>query len=428
MSIYLLKGGHIVDPAQGLDSTGDILVVDGFVEAIDPQSVPRGAEIIDVSGKFVFPGLVDIHTHGREPGQEHKEDIESASQAAASGGFTTIVLMANTVPPIDNAAQISFIYERSAAAAVWVYPVGAVSKGLEGKELSEMADMASAGAVAFSDDGNAISDSELMRNALTYAAQIGVPVLVHEIDPILAADGQVHEGEIASLTGLKGIPSQAETSMIARDVNLLSLTGGRLHIQHITTAESVQLIREAKSRGLSVTCEVTPHHLTLTERAVLESGFDSSFKMMPPLRSRSDVDALVEALSDGTIDVIATDHAPHAEHEKDCPFDQAPFGVIGLETAVSLIWTSFVQRGVITPARLVELMSLNPAKLLDLPAGSIKAGAYADITVFDPEVEWTVDPQKFWSKSKNTPFAGMKLKGRTAMTLVAGEIVYRLDK
>ena len=425
MSKILLKGGHIVDPHQKIDGVKDILIVNGLIEEISPKSVPGDAETINISGKLVFPGLVDMHVHGREPGEEYKEDIESASNAAAAGGFTSIVLMANTVPPIDSAEKVTFIYDRSAEAAVWVYPVGAVSKGMQGKEIAELADIAQAGAVALSDDGHPIADVELMRNALTYADQLDLPILVHEIDPILASDGQINEGEISSITGMKGIPTQAETMMISRDVSLLPLTGGRLHIQHITTAESVEIVRKAKKENLDVTCEVTPHHLLLTDKAVLDSGFDSNFRMMPPLRSKKDIEALIDALTDGTIDVIATDHAPHAIHEKDNPFDQSPFGIIGLETALSLIWTKLVKPGKITALQMVDLMSLNPAKILDLPAGSLVQGSFADITVFDPDAKWTVDPKKFKSKSKNTPFTGWKLEGKVVMTMVAGEIVYK---
>ncbi len=426
MKKLLLRGGHVIDPSQGIDRVADILIVDGVVESIDPQGAPEDAEVLDVSGKLVFPGFVDMHVHGREPGNEDEEDIESVSHAAAAGGFTSIVLMANTSPPVDTADRVSFIYDRGATAAVWVYPVGAVSKGLLGRELAELADMAQAGAVAFSDDGNPIADSELMRNALAYADQLGVPILAHEVDPYLAAGGQIHEGEVASLTGMKGIPVQAETALIARDISLLELSGGRLHVQHITTAAGVALVREAKGRGLAVSCEATPHHLILTERAVLDSGFDPNFKMMPPLRGEDDVAALRSALADGTIDAIATDHAPHAAHEKDAPFEEAPFGVIGLETAAALVWTKLVKTGIISPQRMVELMSKNPAAILDLPAGSLAPGAFADITVFDPEARWTVDPSSFYSKSRNTPFAGWKLEGRVVMTLVAGEVVYRL--
>ncbi|RKZ28114.1 dihydroorotase [bacterium] len=426
MSKYLFKGGHLVDPVQKIDEICDIFVSDDVVEAINPESIPDDAEIIDVSEKFIFPGLVDMHTHAREPGEEYKEDIESASRAAAAGGYTTIVTMANTKPPIDTADRIAFVYERGMLASTWVYPVGAVSKNLAGEQLAELADITQAGAVAFSDDGNPIANSELMRNALTYSAQLDIPILVHEIDPELSAGGQINEGKVSSLTGMRGIPAAAETSMIARDIDLLELTGGKLHIQHISTSGSVELIRTAKSKGLHITCEVTPHHLVLTEDDVLESGFDSNFKMMPPLRSADDVESLRQGLTDGTIDAIATDHAPHALHEKDNPFDLANFGIVGLETALSLVWTKLVMTNVIDKSRLVELMSVNPAKILDIPAGTLKPGSYADITVFDPDIEWTVNPKDFKSKSRNTPFAGWKLSGKVIMTMVTGDIVFNL--
>jgi len=427
MAKCLLKGGHVVDPMQGIDKVCDIMLDGNLIEAIDPPEVPNDAETIDVSGKFVFPGLVDMHTHAREPGEEYKEDIESAARAAAAGGFTSIVTMANTKPPIDSADKITFINDRGIFADVCIYPVGAVSKKLEGKEIAELADMANAGAIAFSDDGKTIADSELMRNALAYSERLGLPILIHEIEPALSQDGQIHEGEVASLTGMKGIPTAAETAMIARDIDILKLTGGRLHIQHITTADGLELVRKAKSEKLAVTCEVTPHHLLLTETDVMDSGFDSNFKMLPPLRSETALKALSNALADGTIDAIATDHAPHAVHEKDNPFDLTPFGIIGLETALSLIWTKFVRLEIITLAQLVRLMSVNPARILNLPAGTLKPGSIADITVFDPEIRWTIDPNKFRSKSKNTPFARWELEGKTAMTFVDGEIVFNSD-
>ena len=425
MDKILLKGGRLIEPTSGIDDIADILISNSLVEAINPGVIPKGTKIIDVSGKYVFPGFVDMHVHGREPGEEYKEDIESVTLAAASGGFTSIVLMANTVPPIDSADRISLIYDRSIAAHVWIYPVGAVTKNLDGIELTELADMTQAGAIAFSDDGKAITDAEVMRNALTYTSQLDIPILVHEIDPILAKDGQIHDGNVASLTGMKGIPTQAETMMITRDIALLSLAGGKLHVQHVSAGESLEPIRQAKSSGVNITCEVTPHHLLLTDVDVLESSFHSHFKMMPPLRSKEDVSSLWDGITDGTIDVIATDHAPHAIHEKDNPFDQTPFGVIGLETAVSLIWDRFVKTKKITTKRMVELMSVNPAKILNLPAGTINPEAYADITVFDPEITWTVDSSKFRSKSRNTPFEEWKLTGKVVMTIVAGEIVYK---
>ncbi len=425
MSNYLLKNGHLVDPAQDIDRKCDILICEDFIAELDPDKIPHETEIIDIDGKLVFPGLVDMHTHAREPGQEYKEDIESASQSAAAGGYTTIITMANTEPPIDSADKITFVYERAMLASVWVYPVGAVSQGLKGERLAELTDMAQTGAVAFSDDGFTIANSELMRNALAYSERLDLPILVHEIDPILGNNGQIHEGEISSITGMKGIPASAETSIIARDIDLLKLSGGKLHIQHITVKDSVDLIRRAKSEKLPITCEVTPHHLVLTDKDVLDSGFDSNFKMMPPLRSENDVIALQEAVADGTIDVIATDHAPHANHEKDNPFDVAPFGIVGLETALSLIWTELVKPGIIDVSRMISLMSLNPANILNIPAGTLAPDSYADITVFDPEISWQVNPNDFKSKSKNSPFAKYRLQGKVVMTIVAGEIVFK---
>ncbi len=421
---YLLKGGRIIDPSQGIDRIADLLVIDELIDSVEPKSIPKDAEIIDVSEKIVIPGLVDMHVHSREPGEEYKETIETASKAAVAGGFTTIVTMANTKPPIDTADRITFIYKRGSEALSNIYPVGAVTRGLEGRELAEFADMVEAGAVAFSDDGRPIENSELMRNALAYSSQLEIPILVHEEDTILSEQGQIHEGEVSSISGMKGIPTQAETSMIARDLGLLKISGGKLHIQHVSAAESIDLIRDAKTNGLPVTCEVTPHHLLLNEMIILKSSFHSKYKMMPPLRGEEDREALVEGLIDGAVDAIATDHAPQAVFEKDNPFDISLPGVIGLETAFPLIWTKFIKEEILTPLRAIELMSTAPAKILDLPAGSLDSGSFADVTVIDPNHLWTVDPSKFFSKSRNTPFDGWELTCKVVMTIVKGKIVF----
>lgn len=424
MRIFI-KNARIIDPTQNLDKIGDILILRDTIEAINPHSIPDDVKIIDASGKFVFPGFVDIHVHTRQPGEEHKEDIESVSLASAAGGFTSIVAMANTIPPIDSSDRVGYIKEIAHNSPIKIYPVGCVTKERAGKELCEFGDMIQAGAVAFSDDGAPIVDGEIMRNALTYLSQFDVPILAHEEDTTLSFDAHVNEGRVSSITGMKGKPEQAEASMIERDIELLRLTGGKLHIQHISSIRGLEIVSYAKKAGLRISCEVTPHHLLLTEDAILENSFDTNFKMNPPLRSESTRKALVKALIDGTIDIIASDHAPHAPHDKDCEFDKAEFGVVGLETTAALIWSNFVEMGKISPQRFVELLSSNPAKMLGLQGGTLKTGMPADIVIFDPDIQWQINPAKFRSKGKNTPFAGWDVKGKVVITIADGRIIWR---
>jgi dihydroorotase len=420
----LIRGGRVVDPSQGLDGPRDLLLEDGKVarleERIDPQSA-RGAELLDASGLVVAPGFIDLHVHLREPGQEYKETVATGTRAAAAGGFTAVACMPNTVPVHDNPSVTEHILSEARRAG-WarVYPIGAVSKGSAGEELAEMGEMAAAGAVAFSDDGKPVSSGELMRRALLYAAHFDAPVVQHAEDLDLTADGVMHEGEWSTRLGLAGIPGAAEDVMVARDLLLLAETGGRYHVAHLSTAGSLDLVRAAKARGLPVTCEVTPHHLLLTDRAVADTGFDTNTKMKPPLRAEADREALVAGLADGTIDAIASDHAPHHRDEKDVEFSAAPFGIVGLETTVSLCLDKLVRAGVIALARLVELLSTGPARAFGLPGGTLAPGSPADVTLLDLERAVTIDPTTFRSKSRNTPFAGWELLGAPAGTILGG--------
>ncbi len=418
----LIKGGQVVDPLTGEIAERDVLVENGRIAAVGKRLADGGAQVVDARDKLVAPGFIDMHVHLREPGFEHKETIESGSRAAVKGGFTAVACMPNTDPPADNAAVISFI-KSAAALAGWarVYPVGAVSRGLQGKELAEMGSMVKAGAVAFSDDGMPVMDAGLMRRAMQYACMLGVPVISHCEDKNLSGGGVMHEGAVSSVLGLKGIPASAEEVMVARDIILAAETGCRLHIAHVSTAGSVRLVREAKARGIPVTAEVAPHHFTLTHEAV--RGYDTSTKVNPPLRTASDVEAVKEGLADGTIDAIATDHAPHAAHEKEVEYELAPFGIAGLETAVGLVWTELVQTGILTPAQAVAKMSLSPARILGVPGGVLEVGAPADLTIVDPNRTWEVDVNLLTSKGKNTPFGGRVLKGLACAVVVGGRLI-----
>jgi dihydroorotase len=426
----LLKGGRIVDPSAGLDERMDLLIENRRIAAVGkdlPDSSKAkgrsGLKVLELEGKLVVPGLIDMHTHLREPGYEYKETIQTGSEAAVAGGFTSIACMPNTDPVNDNSSVTEFIIRQARAAGlVNVYPVAAVSKSSQGIELSEFGDLRDAGAVAFSDDGNPVMDSGLMRRALEYAASLGLPVISHCEDTHLAAGGAMNEGLVATKLGLRGIPNIAEDIMVARDIAIAEYTGTPVHIAHVSTAGAVQLIREAKNRGVRVTAEATPHHFTLTHEAV--KGFDTNAKVNPPLRSREDVEAVKRGLVDGTIEVIASDHAPHSSMEKDVEFDYAAFGMVGLETAFSLS-LQLVLDGVLTLEQLILKMSTNPARILRIPKGSLRVGADADVTVIDLESSWKVDPARFRSRSRNTPFRGWNLQGRAAFTIVAGEISYR---
>ena len=419
----LIKGGRVIDPSQPIDQISDLLIEDGRVKSIGESLRDDGASVIDANGLVVSPGFIDLHVHLREPGEEYKETIASGAAAAAAGGFTSICAMPNTKPVNDNASVTRFIIDKAREANLArVYPVGAITRESKGEELAEMAEMKAAGAVAVSDDGRPVMNSQVMRHAMEYARDHGLIVVDHCQDLHLAAGGVMNEGRNSTLLGLKGMSGAAEELHVARDLRLAELTGARVHIAHISTAGSVEMVRRAKREGLAVTCEVTPHHLALTDAAVL--GFDTNTKMSPPLRSEEDRVALIEAARDGTIDAIATDHAPHHLDEKMFEYDRAPFGVVGLETALGVALMVLYHSGSIPLARIIEMMAFGPARAFSLPGGTLTKGASADITVFDPDREWTVDPKKFKSKSRNTPFAGALLRGSVVSTLVAGRAVF----
>lgn len=417
----------MIDPSQGFDDAADLLVVDGKVATLAPNlAAPEGAEVVDVGGRVVAPGLVDLHAHLREPGREDAETVASGAQAAAAGGFTAVCAMPNTDPVTDNQAAVGFIVKQGAAVgAARVYPIGAISLGQRGERLAEFGELVGAGAVAVSDDGHPVVSSHLMRTALEYASSFGIPVADHCEDPALAAAGVMHEGIVSTKLGLKGIPAAAEEIMVARDILLAELTGGHVHLCHISTRGSVDLIRRAKERHVNVTAEATPHHFSLSHDACAE--YDTDAKMNPPLREPEDVARICEGLADGTIDVVATDHAPHHYEDKEREFDDAPFGVVGLETALALGITRLVQPGYLSLNRLVARMSTEPARIFHLPGGTLERGAPADIVVFDPDARWIVEPSAFVSKSRNTPFGGWQLRGRVERTYVGGRLVHVLD-
>jgi dihydroorotase len=420
----LLQGGRVIDPSREFDQTADVLIQDGKIAAVGQGlGRPDGCEVRDVRGHIVAPGLVDLHVHLREPGNEDVETIATGARAAAAGGFTAVCAMPNTDPATDNQAAVGFIVRQSVRAGLArVYPVGAISVGQKGERLSEFGEMAGAGAVAVSDDGRPVVSSHLMRTALEYARAFALPVADHCEDPTLAAGGVMHEGLVATRLGLKGIPAAAEEIMVERDILLAELTGGHVHLCHISTHGSVGLIRRAKEQGIRVTAEVTPHHLTLTDRAC--ERYDTHAKMNPPLREPADVAALRTALADGVIDCIASDHAPHAYDAKQAAFDDAPFGVVGLETAFGIAHTELVLGGTLTLSELLRRMSTVPAAVFRLPGGTLQPGAPADVAVLDVTAPWTVDPTSFFSKSRNTPFAGRTLTGGATLTLVGGKVVH----
>lgn len=421
MPKLLIKKGRVIDPATGLDSHLDLLVEDGKIKALGKNLSAEKAKVLDASGKIVAPGLIDIHTHLREPGREDEETIASGGLSAAKGGFTSIAAMPNTDPPADDKSVIDYIHLKAREAGlVKVYPIGAITKELKGEELAEMAELASAGAVAFSDDGNPVMDAGLMRRALEYAKMLNRPIISHCEDKNLSRGGQMNESYYSTLLGLTGIPKASEEIMIGRDILLAELTGSRLHLAHITTSKSVEMVRAAKERGVAVTCEVTPHHLILTDD--LLQSFDTNYKVNPPLRSREDVEALREGLAQGAIDVIVTDHAPHALQEKEREFSYTPFGIIGLETALPLVLTELVQKKILSLSQALAKMTCQPAAVLGLDSGRLEVGAPADLVIFDPEAKVRFD--SFLSKSQNSPFRGWELKGRVIYTLVEGKIVY----
>ena len=443
--MLLIKGGRLIDPSQGIDGIHDLLIKDGVVKGIaqhiDP---PEHAEVIDATGMVVSPGFIDIHCHLREPGFEDKETIATGTLAAARGGFTTVCAMPNTNPTMDTAATLEYVLRKARdEAAVRVLPIGCVTKQSKGRELAEMGELAEAGAIGFSDDGNPVADSNIMRQALSYSSAMNLPIINHCEEPELFHGGSMNEGWISNRLGVKGIPNSAEDIMVARDINLARLTGGRYHVAHLSTAGALELVRRAKERGmLNVTAEVTPHHLTLTDEAILgrtaegingsgayapltTAAYDTLAKVNPPLREQSDMDAMIEGLRDGSIDLIATDHAPHNRTDKECTFHEAAFGISTLETALGQLM-SLVHNDAIGLPLLIEKLTLAPARFLrrdDL--GTLKQGAPADITIIDPDTEWTVDTTQFASKGKNTPLQGATLKGRVHATVVSGVVVHR---
>jgi dihydroorotase len=427
----LLRGGRVIDPSQSMDGAADVLIVDGRIEAIgervaDSASSRDGLETIDCSGLIVSPGFVDVHCHLREPGREEVETIATGARAAAAGGFTAVCAMPNTDPVTDNQAAVGFISRQASLAnAARVYPIGAISLGQKGESLAEFGEMIGAGAVAVSDDGKPVVSAHLMRTALEYAQTFGIPVADHCEEPTLAAGGAMNEGIVSARLGLKGIPAEAEEIMAIRDILLARRTGGHVHLCHMSTRGSVELIRWGKDRHINVTSEVCPHHISLTEDAV--EGYNTNAKMNPPLRTADDVAALQEAVRDGTIDLIATDHAPHHYDEKEREFADAPNGIIGLETALAVNITWLVASGIISLPVLIERMSCAPARVFKLPGGTLRRGSPADVTVFDPGAKWTVDASRFKSKGRNTPYQGRELIGRTRVTVVDGRIAHRFE-
>jgi dihydroorotase len=425
----LLKGGRVVDPSQQMDMICDVLLAEGRVEACGPrvahEATSPDIQVIDCAGLVVAPGFIDVHCHLREPGREDVETISTGARAAAAGGFTAVCAMPNTDPVTDNQAAVGFIIRQaSLAQAARVYPIGAVSVGQRGDSLAEFGEMIAAGAVAVSDDGRPVASAHMMRTALEYARTFGVPVADHCEEPTLARGGAMNEGIVSARLGLKGIPSEAEEIMAIRDILLARRTGGHAHLCHMSTRGSVELIRWGKERGINVTAEVCPHHISLTEESI--GDYDTNAKMNPPLRTQDDVDALRDAVKDGTIDVIATDHAPHHYDEKEREFADAPNGIVGLETALAVNITWLVKPGIIDVPLLVDKMSTAPARIFHLPGGSLRKGGIADVTVFNPTTEWKVDPKKFVSKGRNTPYSGRTLTGRVHYTIVGGRIVHRM--
>ena len=422
----LLRGGRVVDPSQDLDRRADLLIEDGKVAGVGNIAGRGSRETIQVDGCVVAPGFVDMHVHLREPGREDKETILTGSRAAAAGGFTSIVCMPNTTPVNDNAAITRYVLERAREAdLVNVFPTGAITVGSRGEQLAEIGEMRAAGIVAITDDGRPVQNSQVMRRAMEYARIFDIPVMDHCEDLFLAATGCMNEGEASTRLGLRGMSRSAEELHVVRDIILSRITGARVHILHISTRESLDQVRAAKSRGTRVTCEVLPHHFTLTDGDILD--FDTDFKMMPPLRERADVEAMLEGLADGSIDCLATDHAPHTRLDKEVPFEEAASGVVGMETAIPLCWEHLVRTGVVPVPRLVELFSLNPSRILKLEKGTLAEGADADVTVIDPHRRQVVDPSRFRSKGRNCPFRGWELRGAPVLTVVGGRVVHRQE-
>jgi dihydroorotase len=424
----ILKGGRVIDPANGRDGEFDVLIEGGTIARVGKNLAVNGADVFEVRrGWIVTPGLIDIHVHLREPGQEHKETVATGAASAVAGGFTAVACMPNTDPVNDHAGITEFILKKAAEAQLArVYPIGAVSIGSKGDQLAELGEQKAAGCVAFTDDGRPVATALLMRRALEYAGMLGVPIVNHCEDPSLKGDGVAHEGYIAAQLGLRGIPGEAESIMVERDISLAELAGAHVHIAHMSARQSLRAVRAGKARGVRVTCEVAPHHFTLTDDAL--DGpvkYDTNLKMNPPLRAVADRDAMLEGIADGSVDVIATDHAPHHIDEKLVEFDRAPFGIVGLETAVPIVFDRLVHAGRISLTRMVELLSVNPARLMNLPGGSLAEGAPADVTILAPDLPTTIDAARLVSRSKNTPFDRWHLTGAVVATMVGGRVVYR---
>ena len=447
MSEMWIVNGRLIDPSQGIDSPTNLRIVDGVVADLGRIAPPAGLssdQLIDASGKVVSPGFIDIHVHLRQPGYEEKETIATGTRAAAAGGFTSVCAMPNTKPTVDTRGDVEFVLGIARReSAIRVYTTGTITKGQKGEELSELGEMAEAGAVAFTDDGHVVENPNLMRYALEYSRMLGKPVAQHCEDPELVADGFMHEGRISALLGLRGIPAASEESIVARDIALCRLTGGHVHFQHVSTAGSVELIQAAKTEGLPVTAEVTPHHLLLTEDwvaggkwaspTVLEKWgriatvpYDTNTRVAPPLRSEQDVDALVSALRGGVFDAIATDHAPHTIVDKQCEYGMAASGISGLETALGAMML-LVHRGDLALDTMIRYLTVEPARAMKLPGGTLRTGSPADVTIFDPDREWIVDPKKFISMGKNSPLAGVALRGKVTATIVGGNLVFNAD-
>jgi dihydroorotase len=427
MSATIIRNGRVIDPANKRDEVADLLIVDGKIGSLSQLSTLNSQpDEIDASNLIVSPGLIDMHVHLREPGFGHKETIESGAQAAAAGGFTTIVCMPNTSPAADNPSTIAWITNRACSiACVNVLPTGAISKNLAGEELAPIGSLAQTGVIAITDDGHCVQNHEVMRRAVEYSRMVGVPVLDHCQDYNLVGNGVVHEGYWSTLLGLPGWPAAGEEAMVMRNILLAELCDHHIHCQHVTTAGSVRLLREARGRGIKISGEICPHHIALTDEAI--QNFDTNYKMNPPLRSQSDIDALLEGVADRTLSILCSDHAPHADFEKEVEFDAAPFGIIGLETELGLFLDLLVhKKGTIDIARLIEMYTVEPARLLQLDAGTLSIGTRADVTLIDPELEWTVRVDQFESASRNSPFNGWKLKGRAVRTIVGGKTVWKL--
>jgi len=419
----VITGGRVIDPETKTDRIADVFIRDGIIKKVEKaRGKVKAKEIIDAKGKMVVPGLIDMHTHLREPGREDEETIYTGSCAAVAGGFTSICCMPNTQPPIDNQETVKFVYEKAKEAKCKIYCIGCITKGRKGEELTEINDLVQAGAVAISDDGKPVSNPQVLRNALEYSRMFDLPVISHCEDLYLSANGVMHEGFVSTNLGMCGIPSIAEEVVVARDIALAEFTQARMHIAHISTEGSVELIRQAKKRGVKITCEATPHHFTLTDEII--RTFDTNAKVNPPLRTKKDVEAIRRGLKDGTIDCIATDHAPHSIEEKEVEFDFAPPGLVGLETALGLVITELISKRILSWTQAIAKLTVNPARILNLKGGTIKRNSPADITIIDPKASWVVDPSEFQSKSNNSPFGGRKLWGKVCCTIVEGNVVF----